>query len=338
MAELTVAIYVPNYVPHLIEKSILSVVAQTFDSVEIIVVDDCRTNAESRGVKSTYKKLLKSLNLRYGKSIRLLSMDRSVGMSDALRSVVEDSSGQYFSVLIMGDIFFKENTLSLLLDFINSNSASDGRDLDLVQGKVVPNKKDPSVLEINQNAYDIIEKNVPENFVEDDSDRFLEKYFLEEKHSLCIEGKFFFRPVLDDALERMPRVESFMATEYLWMYFFCRCAHSFATVDGAVCVKDMDTSPDSGDLKIETPGRWSRICSSSSVFSAIYFDLMERPMRSEDFSEYIRSVMTRYAISNVRSMSRVDSSISMVAEAILCEAWGDDIVSECRAWIEKNDS
>ena len=143
MAELTVAIYVPNYVPHLIEKSILSVVAQTFDSVEIIVVDDCRTNAESRGVKSTYKKLLKSLNLRYGKSIRLLSMDRSVGMPDALRSVVEDSSGQYFSVLIMGDIFFKENTLSLLLDFINRHSASDGRDLDLVQGKVVPNKKDP---------------------------------------------------------------------------------------------------------------------------------------------------------------------------------------------------
>ena len=337
MAELTVAIYVPSYIPHLIEKSILSVVGQTFDSVEIIVVDDCRTNAESRGVKSTYKKLLKSLTLRYGKSIRLLSMGRSVGMSDALRSVVDDSSGQYFSVLIMGDIFFKENSLSLLLDFVNSHGMPDGGEWDLVQGNVVPNKKDQSVLEINQNAYDIIEKNVPENFVEEDSDRFLEKYFLEEKHSLCIEGKLFLRPVLDEALEKMPRVESFMATEYLWMYFFCRAAHSFASVDGAVCVKEMDASPDAGDLKIETPGRWSRICSSSSVFSAIYFDLMERPMQSETFSEYIRSIMTRYALSNVRSISRVDSSIATVAEAILCESWGDDIVSECRAWIEKND-
>ena len=106
MAEISVAIYAGSYVPSLIEKSVMSAVDQSLKSMEIILVDDCRTNAESKSLKSTFKRLLKSCELPYGKSLRLLSMGRTAGITDALRSAVQDSSSKYFSVLIMGDVFY----------------------------------------------------------------------------------------------------------------------------------------------------------------------------------------------------------------------------------------
>lgn len=335
MPEISVAIYVQSYVPHLMEKSIASVAEQSFSSTEIILVDDCRTNSESRSVKSSFKKISKSLKLSYGKSIRFLSMGQSVGISDSLRAAAEDASGKYFSVLISGDGFYSETALSSLMETAEKNPLPKNDDWDLIQGTVVPEKKDPMILEKNPKAYDIIEKNAPGTLVCSECDSFAEKYILSGNYSLCVPGKLFLRSTLVSALEKMPRLSCFTGIEYLWMYFFCRSARTLISADKTVCVKNMETSPDAGDFKIENPGRWVRICSASSAFSAIFFDLMDRPMKSLELSDYLRSVMTRYALSNVRAMARVDDSIKTVARAVLDECWGEEIINQCIEWLEK---
>ena len=337
MAELSVAIYASGYVPQMIERSVKSAVSQSLDSMEIILIDDCRTSAESRYVKSTFKKIKKSLSLPYGKGLRFLSMGRSVGIPDSLRAAVDESSGRYFTVLMMGDVFYDEKSLSALLELSSRNASIAGEDWDLVQGKVVPDEKDESVLKVNPNAYDIIERNAPGELRFENPDDFTVDYFMGEKFSLCLEGKLFIRSALEDMFLRMPRVECHIAVEYLWMYFFCRQSRTLISTGEKVCTKYMDFGPDAGDFKIETPGRWMKLCSAASAFSAVFFDMMDYPLESRDFGGYMRSIMTRYALSNVKSLVRVDPSIRTVCEAILSECWGDEIVSDCKAWIESSD-
>ncbi len=335
MAEISVAIYVQNYVPHLLERTVRSVLTQSVESLEVIVTEDCRTGSESKCVRTLFKKITKSMNISYGKSIRILSMGQSVGMADSLRAAAQDSSGLYFTILMMGDAFQNDDSLGTLLLAARENDCGN-EDWHLIQGCVVPERKKIEIIEKNPSAYDIIEKNVAESIVCQTADEFCEKYFLPENHSLCLEGKLFLRSVLVESLEKMPRVRCYCGTEYLWAYYFCRKCTRMVSIDGTVCVKDMDVLPDEGDYIIETPSRWAKICSSASVFSAIFFDLMDNPTESVPVVEYFRSAMSRFAISNVRCLERVHESISTVALAMLEEYWGQDIISRCREWLYKS--
>ncbi|MBQ1832734.1 MAG: hypothetical protein II563_03045 [Treponema sp.] len=333
MAEISVAIYAGSYVPSLIEKSVMSAVDQSLKSMEIILVDDCRTNAESKSLKSTFKRLLKSCELPYGKSLRLLSMGRTAGITDALRSAVQDSSSKYFSVLIMGDVFYSRTSLSDLLELSSKNASEDSAEIDVVQGSVIADKKDPEILKIDEKAYDIIEKNLPGEFEFENPEDLMKEYFLSGKYAVCIQGKLFLRSTLEDSLSRMPMSECFCAFEYMWMYFLLRKSHVLVSSTKKVCVRYMDSSPDSGDFKIDSPGRWSKICSASSAFTAIFFDLADNPTESGELGEYFRSVMSRYALSNVKSIERVDPTIRTVAEAILQESWGEELIAKCRLFL-----
>lgn len=334
MAQVSVAIYVPNYVPHLFEMTLKSVVEQTVSSLEILVVDDCRTYSESKSVKSLLKKSKKSLALSYGKSLRFLSMGGSSGYADSLRTAVNDSSGKYFSVLFMGDVFCSSQSLSRLIKISATKRPLDDKDWDLIQGCVIAKEKDMGILEIDSRAYDIVEKNSPEILIADDSDTFLSRYIMEEKHTLCIEGKLFLRETLFNALERMPRLEVYCGVEYLWMYFFCRQAKTLLSVEEKTVVRDLDLDISSGDFEIDNPDRWCKICSSASVFSSIFFDLFDRPMKSPSFYEYLRTVMSRYAISNARHLKRVHPSIQAVCLAIFEESWGDEVAKQTLEFVQ----
>lgn len=94
-----------------IEKTLLSVLAQDYPNIEIIVVDDCggdNTVDIVRGIQSTHQR---------GNIIRLISHPHNIGTGAARNTGIDEAKGEYIFFLD-GDDYIEKNTLSKLYSII----------------------------------------------------------------------------------------------------------------------------------------------------------------------------------------------------------------------------
>ena len=110
-----VTIGIPMYnVEKHIEKSLLSVLSQTYLNIEILVVDDCSTDSSANVVRR-----LQSSH-PFGKSITLISQRTNLGVSEARNYIIEHAKGKYLYFIDSDDII-DSDTIEIMLKEAEEN-------------------------------------------------------------------------------------------------------------------------------------------------------------------------------------------------------------------------
>ena len=118
-----------------IEKTILSVVKQTYSSIEYIIVDGLSSDRTVDVVRKHLK----------DKRIIFIS-EPDDGLYDAMNKAIDIASGDYIIFMNSGDIFASETVLSDIIEALDGNN-------ELVYGNVIRLKHGGRVLEKYGNRY-----------------------------------------------------------------------------------------------------------------------------------------------------------------------------------------
>ena len=131
-----VTIGIPVYNVELyIEKSLLSVLNQSYPNLEIIIVDDCGTDNSIKIVEDLSK------NHPKGGSIRILNQPQNKGLGEARNRAIEEASGKYLYFLDSDD-FIEPETIKIMVDQAEEHGSdiviASGRGMNYESGKVYP--------------------------------------------------------------------------------------------------------------------------------------------------------------------------------------------------------
>jgi len=106
-----VTVYITNYnYGKYIEKSINSVINQTYKNIEIIIIDDC-SNDNSR------KKFNKFLNIQ---NIKFIFNSKKIGLVKSANKAIKRSKGAYF-IRLDADDMFKKSAIEKLIEIVKNN-------------------------------------------------------------------------------------------------------------------------------------------------------------------------------------------------------------------------
>ena len=108
--EVTIGIPVYN-VEKYIRQAIESALAQTFESIEFLILDDCGTDSSMsiiREYQQTHPR---------GKNIRILSKSHNMGIGDARNDIVKEAQGRYLFFLDADDTIVP-NTIELMYKLV----------------------------------------------------------------------------------------------------------------------------------------------------------------------------------------------------------------------------
>lgn len=112
-----VTIGIPLYnAERFIRRTLESVLAQTFGSIEILVVDDCCTDGSVEIVR-----LMRAGHPR-GADIRIVTQPRNMGVGPARNRIIDEAQGRYLYFMDSDD-FIADNAISLLHESICSSGA-----------------------------------------------------------------------------------------------------------------------------------------------------------------------------------------------------------------------
>ncbi len=104
-----VTIGIPMYnVENYIEKSLLSVLSQTYQNIEILVVDDCSTDSSADVVRRL------QTSHPFGQRISLITQLANQGVSEARNSVIAHAKGKYI-YFVDSDDFIEPDTIEKML-------------------------------------------------------------------------------------------------------------------------------------------------------------------------------------------------------------------------------
>lgn len=105
-----VSIGIPVYnVEPYIEKCLLSVLNQTYQNLEILVVDDLGTDNSMHVVENTMK------NHPNGLRIRIITQPKNGGSGESRNSVIQNAQGKYIYFLDSDD-YIEQDTIELMVD------------------------------------------------------------------------------------------------------------------------------------------------------------------------------------------------------------------------------
>ena len=131
-----VSIGMPAYnVEPYIEKSILSVLDQTYQNLELLIVDDCATD-NTIGVVERIKKA----HLRGG-CIKILQQSHNMGPGEARNRTIEEAQGKYLFFLDSDD-YIEPETIQLMVQQAEDNHTdlvmASGRGYNIETGETYP--------------------------------------------------------------------------------------------------------------------------------------------------------------------------------------------------------
>ena len=92
-----------------IEKTILSVISQTYSNIEYIVIDGGSTDGTVDIIK------------KYSNKISYWVSERDKGIYDAMNKGIEAATGDWINFMNAGDLFFHNNVISEIIPFLDNN-------------------------------------------------------------------------------------------------------------------------------------------------------------------------------------------------------------------------
>lgn len=119
-----VSIITPMYnSARFISFTIESVLNQTYQNWEMIIVDDCSTDDSKEIVKRYMKEVKDTKNTKREKRIKLVELKENVGVSKARNKAIEIAQGKYIAFLDSDDLW-KKNKLKKQINFMEDNNFS----------------------------------------------------------------------------------------------------------------------------------------------------------------------------------------------------------------------
>lgn len=113
----SVTIGIPVYnAEKYIERCLKSVLDQTFDDFEVLVVDDCGTDNSIQLVEKVAN------NYVNGQKLRIVHHDRNRGVAEARNTIIDEASGKYLFFMDSDDRI-AEDAISVLFDKAESTNA-----------------------------------------------------------------------------------------------------------------------------------------------------------------------------------------------------------------------
>ena len=112
--EITIGIPVYKAVDY-IEVTMLSALAQTYESIEFLIVDDCGNDGTIEIVEH-----LQCTHPR-GRNIRILHNEKNCGVAFSRNRIIDEAHGQYLYFLDSDDVI-EPNTIELLINTMRANA------------------------------------------------------------------------------------------------------------------------------------------------------------------------------------------------------------------------
>lgn len=95
----------------LIEKTLINIISQTYEKIELIIIDGASTDCTIDIIK------------RYADHINTCISEKDMGIYDAMNKGVSKASGEWIIFINAGDVFYKNRTLADI--FLNKNQSAD---------------------------------------------------------------------------------------------------------------------------------------------------------------------------------------------------------------------
>ena len=109
MKEPLVSVGIPVYNVELyIEKCLLSVFAQTYQNLEILIIDDCGSDSSMKIVSDLMH------SHKQGNLIKVIRHQNNKGLGEARNTAIDNAKGDYIYFLDSDD-FIENNTIEILL-------------------------------------------------------------------------------------------------------------------------------------------------------------------------------------------------------------------------------
>jgi glycosyltransferase involved in cell wall biosynthesis len=114
-----------------LEKTILSIINQSYTNIEYIIIDGSSTDGTLAIIK------------KYSHAINYFISESDQGIYDAMNKGIKAASGDWVNFMNAGDCFFENNTLHILSKFLSN-------DIDLIYGN-------HAIYQEEKNKHDIID-------------------------------------------------------------------------------------------------------------------------------------------------------------------------------------
>lgn len=318
ICNISVCIPVYNTEP-VLQRAIDSVLLQDFDSFEIIIVNDGSKNTDKNGfcckkiVKLTQKKC-KHVKIKY------IEHRKNLGLLEARRTAIENAQGEYICNLDSDDVLLP-GALKTLYEAATKTNA------DIVHGKTDYSSTE-NLSEIHQSYNKVYLGELEDNCV---FDGWLEK----KNHIGILWAKLIRRETYLKALSHIPFTRCVMAEDYLQYFFIALEAKKYTGIENKVYRYTIDTGI-SSNQQITDLARWEQICTTSSVFTIIFFAIQngEVSLNLEQL-EALRLQSRSYLAGNISMLRKnVIPELKEQGRQLLCEYWGTDFVETMEKALE----
>jgi glycosyltransferase involved in cell wall biosynthesis len=118
--ESLVSVVIPYYEHQdFVQQCINSVVAQSYENLELVVIDDCSTDSSGKFVKQMCQKM--EIQARFSGRIYFESLPKNLGAHQAINYGISKTKGKFISILNSDDMYHT-NRIQLMLDAIQNRN------------------------------------------------------------------------------------------------------------------------------------------------------------------------------------------------------------------------
>jgi len=324
----------------LLHACLESIATQDYPSLEILVIDDNGTRDEQKECSRAVKSFIKAhKDTPHAKDIRYICHGSNKGLVQARRTVFEEAHGFFTTLVDSDDMLASPNAVSTLYQAAVSadgvTPAPDGG-FDAVQCGAVLYGKDSALIEQKRLMMEKVDVHKAQSVVSERKD--ISSLFLQNNFSSFVWAKLYKTETVLEAYETIPFMNCTYQEDLLFSYFFMRTAKSYRCIPQQFYIYNIDTGM-SAATPITNLRRWRHICTASSVYTTILYDMQERPLPADSpVASWIHDnyfdCITRNAY---MLLHRVDKELYGEAQNIFLESWGQESASKAIASVQEMD-
>jgi Glycosyltransferases, probably involved in cell wall biogenesis len=324
----TVIVPVCGTAEPLLEACLQSLCAQDFERMEILIIDDNGTLSARKEFQRFLKTFIRNnRKLAHTGDIRCISFGKNRGLTEARRAGFENARGSYCLTVDSDDTLAAEDAVSRLYRAAHTAPENGGTEtaagFDIVQCGCVLTGSDQHILEQRRNAMSAVEYPKPETVVSDGGS--LAEFFFGGKNvSLYLWGKLFRTEPVREAMAFVPDMYCIMAEDLLLLYVISRRTRRYTCIPDRLYAYATDTGLTAPTVIFDT-ARWERMCSESAVFTAIAYDMQERPFpEGSPVPDVLRKTYFEHITRCAFALEhQVVPRIYAEAREAFIEAWGE---------------
>ena len=303
---------------------------------ELIVVDDgSEIKSDKKLLYKICKEYKKEFESSYFTKLTLIEHSKNLGLLEARRSAVMESSGKWIMFVDSDDELPSNAILHLLCNAEIYNAS-------IVQGKgkVVKDADDDTLFlqGYKKDKIEALEKKVQKVHVgfmnRGKTNDIMRSFLIKESHNGFLWGKIFLADVCKKAFMEIPQSFCVMGEDFLIYFFILLHASSYLGIEEEVYKYYLGRGI-SNNAEIKDLRRWEAAITAGAVFTIIFDYLEEHPMQ-DDIVDAIMNIASFHVLSNVKHFRRVAPEIKDEAYALMKSYWSCNMIEDAESYYKNN--